>query len=104
MRQDATVTDGVVERTVRISSDGASLAGVVSRPDGVAPGSRAAVLLHGWGTYRCGPHDILVKLARALARAGVATLRFDLRGRGESGGAYEEADLDGVYQQWIEST
>lgn len=53
----------------------------VPRGDGPFP---AAVLLHGYGSFR----DELtgyVELAALLARNGIASLRFDFRGCGESG-------------------
>jgi len=96
VKRDASVGDGVVEHAVRFASRGGSLAGVLSLPEGGATGSRAVVILHGWGTYRCGPHDILVKMARSFAACGMPALRFDLSGRGESAGAYDDTDLDGM--------
>jgi pimeloyl-ACP methyl ester carboxylesterase len=52
--------------------------------------------MHGWGTYRDGPHEMLAKMARALAATGLAVLRFDFRGRGESPGDYLATDLDSM--------
>jgi len=52
------------------------------------------VQFHGWTGYRIGPHDMLVAMARRLNKAGVATLRFDLRGRGDSEGDDYATDLD----------
>jgi alpha-beta hydrolase superfamily lysophospholipase len=43
-----------------------------------------------------GPHRILVETARALEARGVAALRFDHRGRGDSEGEDADADLDGM--------
>jgi dienelactone hydrolase len=54
----------------------------------------AVAVVHGWGTYRTGPHRMLVELCRELARRGCPALRFDLSGRGDSGGEYWETDLD----------
>lgn len=47
---------------------------------------KAIVFLHGWGGYRTGPHDMLVKMARYLARQGYHCFRFDFRGKGYSEG------------------
>ena len=55
----------------------------------------AVVFLHGWGSYRIGPHRMLLDIARSLAAKGHVCLRFDFRGRGESeGGAGETSLLD----------
>ncbi|HOX08814.1 MAG TPA: alpha/beta hydrolase, partial [Planctomycetota bacterium] len=54
----------------------------------------AVVVLHGWGTCRSGPHRMLVELCRELARAGMPALRFDLSGRGDSGGDFWAVGLD----------
>jgi len=72
------------------------LFGILQVPDGTEHPEVAVVFVHGWSGYRAGPHDLYVHTARALAERGIASLRFDLRGRGDSGGAYDEADLDGM--------
>jgi pimeloyl-ACP methyl ester carboxylesterase len=59
------------------------------------------VIVHGWGSSRAGPHDMLVKIARALASRGVPALRFDMRGRGESTGAVMETDLDAMIDDTV---
>ncbi len=53
----------------------------------------AVIFLHGWGTYRIGPHRIFVEAAREFASAGFPCLRFDFRGRGESEGNVAEITL-----------
>jgi pimeloyl-ACP methyl ester carboxylesterase len=92
VQSEATVVPGVRERAVRFASGGGTLAGVLSLPG--SPRERGVVILHGWGTYRSGPHDMLVKLARELASHGTPVLRFDFRGRGESTGRVLDTDLD----------
>lgn len=60
------------------------LLGVVTRPLG-NPLAGVACLMFNFGiTHRAGPRRIQVKLARRLARQGVASLRFDLSGLGDS--------------------
>jgi uncharacterized protein len=86
--------DYMTERPVSFDSDGLRLFGVLGLPDG-SPKS-GLVLIHGWSGYRIGPNRILVQAARAFNNAGVATLRFDLRGRGESEGDMMQTDLDGM--------
>ena len=76
-------------------SDALRLYGVLGRPDERRP-TMGVVLIHGWSGYRIGPHRMLVHAARRFHQEGLATLRFDLRGRGESEGEAEETDLDGM--------
>lgn len=84
-----------MEEFVRIASGGEQLTGVWSEPEGGAERLPATLItLHGWGGYRIGPHRMMVKLCRALAGAGVASLRFDFRGRGDSTGDEKDATLD----------
>jgi len=89
------------EKPVTFQSDGLLLRGVLGNADGAAAGPRGVVLVHGWGGYRIGPHRILVRTARRLRSHGFATLRFDLRGRGESDGEGPETDLDGMIEDTL---
>jgi uncharacterized protein len=68
------------------------LRGIFHRPAGRgrAPG---VVFLHGFTGDRMESHWLFVKCARALERAGVASLRFDFFGSGESDGTFREATL-----------
>ncbi len=68
------------------------LFGILHEPDGRQK-QTAVIFLHGWGTYRIGPHRIFVEAARAFASAGFPCLRFDFRGRGESEGDVAETTL-----------
>lgn len=47
---------------------------------------RGVVIVVGGPQYRVGSHRQFVRLARSLAEAGIATLRFDVRGMGDSPG------------------
>ena len=76
---------GVEERAVSFSVGGSMVRGILSLPaDGE---TRKAVLFsHGWSSNRNGPAGLLKEVARSLSAAGCACMRFDFRGRGESGG------------------
>jgi pimeloyl-ACP methyl ester carboxylesterase len=84
------------ERAV-VFGKGCGLSGIVSEG---AAGARTGVLLLNAGiTYRVGPGRLYVKVARALADAGVPALRFDFSGVGESetsasGASYTERTLE----------
>lgn len=62
--------------------------GVIARP--LASPRLAVVIVVGGPQYRAGSHRQFVMLSRALALGGVAALRFDLRGMGDSEGARGE--------------
>lgn len=63
---------------------GESLVGVLSVPE--CPFDTAVVVVVGGPQYRAGSHRQFVLLARGLASAGYAVLRFDYRGMGDSSG------------------
>lgn len=68
---------------------------MIHRPDAGRGKSRApgVVFFHGFTGDRMESHWIFVKCARALARVGIASMRFDFYGSGESDGDFREATL-----------
>ncbi len=71
---------------VVLRNEGQRIFGVVHRPAvGVAP-CAAVAIYHGFVGSKDQPHQLYVKLAEALARAGIVALRIDFRGRGDSEG------------------
>ncbi|MHC5902333.1 alpha/beta hydrolase [Streptomyces sp. S6] len=70
--------------------DGLQLAGTLVSPD--TPASRAVVLVHGGGVTR-EEGGFFTRLAAEMAETGVASLRFDMRGHGESEGQQEDLTL-----------
>ncbi|WP_262064035.1 alpha/beta hydrolase [Streptomyces sp. STR69] len=73
--------------------DGLHLAGTLVEPG--QPTSRAVVLVHGGGVTR-EEGGFFTRLATGLSEAGVASLRFDLRGHGDSEGRQEELTLSSI--------
>ena len=65
---------------------GSRLLGVVHRPQ--QPTGRGILIVVGGPQYRVGSHRQFVLLARQLAAAGYAVLRFDHRGIGDSDGPF----------------
>ena len=94
-------------RDVALSFDcaGARLYGVASVPE--QPAARGVVIVVGGPQYRAGSHRQFTLLARALANEGIAALRFDVRGMGDSEGTaqpFEDigADLDAAIGAFME--
>jgi dipeptidyl aminopeptidase/acylaminoacyl peptidase len=74
---------------------GRGVRGVLHRPRARrrGRGAPAALLCHGYTGNRVEDGRLFVRMARALAVSGVAALRFDYRGSGDSDGAFEDATL-----------
>ena len=78
------------ERALCFTCEGEHLVGVATLPP--QPGARGVVVVVGGRQYRSGSHRQFTLLARALALRGIAVMRFDLRGMGDSGGAPRDFD------------
>jgi pimeloyl-ACP methyl ester carboxylesterase len=83
--QDQTeIGPAVIERSARFQVNGQTVAANLSLPRQDC--ELGVVFVHGWSGVRSGPNNLIVETARRLAAAGFASVRFDLRGRGESEG------------------
>lgn len=85
------------EQAITFDLAGQQLIGIIHQgAEGVnAPAKDTAVLIVvGGPQYRVGSHRQFIQLARALARNGITTMRFDYRGMGDSEG--EKAKFDDV--------
>ena len=80
-----------------IHDDGIELSAVLEVPEN-HNGHRLVILLHGFTSAKERPHNL--RAAFAMREAGFATLRFDLYGHGESGGAFKNHTL----YKWISNT
>ena len=79
-----------MQEPVVFEVEGQKLFGMVHTPDGVEGPVPGVVLCHGFTGSRVEAHFLFVKMARALAEAGMAALCFDFRGSGESDGAFRD--------------
>ncbi len=78
--------EAVHEQVLSLACGSSTLWGVVSLPSAQAQPVSGVVIVVGGPQYRVGSHRQFVQLARRLARAGHAVLRFDVRGMGDSAG------------------
>lgn len=65
---------------------------VLHPPPSGAP-TRGVILCHALADERLWAHRVYVNLARDLAAQGMAVLRFDFRGEGDSDGEFEDAGI-----------
>lgn len=76
------------EHALAFECRGLQLVGVVAEPAQAPASDTGVVIVTGGPQYRAGAHRMFTCLARALAGAGYSTLRFDLRGMGDSEGEF----------------
>ncbi len=77
------------KKYVEVQSRGLTLRGFLELPDGPGP-HPLLVMFHGFTGNMGEKHFVLARLSRAVVAAGVATLRFDFGGSGESDGDFGE--------------
>ncbi len=83
------------EQALTFACKGSVLVGVLAKS--AVPSRVGVLVIVGGPQYRVGSHRQFVMLARALAAAGVPTLRFDCRGMGDAEGpmqSFEDATPD----------
>lgn len=80
---------------VALTTRGRQLLGVLHLPDGVAAAVPGVVFLHGFAATRVEPHRMFVKAAEELAARGLASLRFDFSGCGDSEGDFRDVTVPG---------
>ena len=84
-----------MEILIAFKSQGMQIVGMLHMPDRRKGKIPAVVFFHGFTGTKVEPHRIFVKQARALAKAGIAALRFDFRGSGDSEGEFSSMTLSG---------
>lgn len=87
------------EMTITLDS---GVVGILAQPaaDGPVP---AVLMLHGFGSQKDEVGDMYKRLAASLTEAGIASLRIDFRGWGESGGAMTDSTLVGMVEDAAEA-
>ena len=76
---------------INFQSHGLDLEGVITTPEGLAPPFPGAVLCHPHPALGGNmEHPVIMALARSLDGAGIATIRFNFRGVGDSQGTFSQ--------------
>lgn len=74
---------------VEINNNDKTLRGMLHKPKSESK-IPLAVFCHGFTGHKHEKHNMFVKAARALEKAGIASLRFDFAGSGESDGDFSD--------------
>jgi uncharacterized protein len=78
------------EQSIHFEVQGQRVWGMLHLPLEVNVPVPAVLILHGFTGQRMEPHRLFVLFSRLLAEHGIASLRFDFRGSGESEGSFDE--------------
>lgn len=90
-----TITRGEVREWALFENEGQRIFGVLHRPEEVE-NPPLAIALHGFASNKCGSNRCYVTLAEQLVKVGIAVLRFDFRGAGDSEGHLASVSLEGL--------
>ncbi|MFK8053056.1 MAG: hydrolase 1, exosortase A system-associated, partial [Woeseiaceae bacterium] len=80
-----------MEKFLTIGPKDRTLSAVLHSPAN-STADHAVIIVVGGPQYRVGSHRMFVRLARAIAAAGLPVLRFDFQGMGESDGTFPGFD------------
>lgn len=82
-----------MQNAVELQSRGLTLRGMLHIPANISGKIPMVVIFHGFTGNKMEPHFILVKLSRLLETKGIASVRFDFAGSGESDGDFSEMTI-----------
>jgi len=80
--------------SITLENQGQRIFGIIHKPLKPLP-CPAVFLCHGFAGNKCGRHRMYVILAKHLSEIGIATLRIDFRGSGDSEGDLTSMTLEG---------
>lgn len=82
-----------IREWVALENGGQKIFGILHRPQQTA-NPAVVLILHGFASSKQGSNRCYVTLAEKLAKAGMASLRFDFRGSGDSEGSLSDVTLE----------
>jgi alpha/beta superfamily hydrolase len=82
-----------MQKAVEIQSRNLTLRGMLHIPEGMSGKVPIVCIFHGFTGNKMEPHFIFVKLSRMLEAKGIASIRFDFGGSGESDGDFIDMTL-----------
>lgn len=82
-----------MQKSVELQSNGLTLRGMLHVPEEVNQKIPMVCIFHGFTGNKMEPHFIFVKLSRMLEANGIASVRFDFGGSGESDGDFVNMTL-----------
>ncbi len=82
-----------MQKAVEIKSGDLVLRGALHIPEDVNKKAPIVIIYHGFCGNKMGPHFMFVKLCRKLEELGIASIRFDFSGSGESDGEFVDMTL-----------
>ncbi|AUS96698.1 alpha/beta hydrolase [Clostridium thermosuccinogenes] len=90
-----------MQKAVELQSRGLTLRGMLHVPENHEGKVPVVLIFHGFTGNKMEPHFIFVKLSRLLESKGIASVRFDFGGSGESDGDFVDMTLSGELQDAI---
>lgn len=88
-----------MQKAVEIKSKNLTLRGMLHVPDNIEGKIPVVCIFHGFTGNKMEPHFIFVKLSRLLESKGIASVRFDFGGSGESDGDFVDMTLSGELEE-----
>ncbi|MBC8060288.1 MAG: alpha/beta hydrolase [Clostridiaceae bacterium] len=82
-----------MQKAIEIQSNGLTLRGMLHIPSGAIEKTPIVCIFHGFTGNKMEPHFIFVKLSRMLESVGIASVRFDFGGSGESDGDFKDMTI-----------
>lgn len=83
-----------VREAVTLTNQGKKIFGVIHRPLNASGPCPGVVICPGFGGNKSGKFRVFVEIAEQLAKQGIAVLRFDYRGAGDSEGEFSAITIE----------